>query len=646
MLLVVAAMSFLYVVGLPDFLKPRLLNRIRERGFEARFTSARLGWGPSIVIENAGFSPTNRTSGPYLSAGLTEVKLDWNALLHRHLKADSVTVLNGQVKIPVSERFGKTLSLDNVSLTMRLSSNDFAHLSDFSATFRGIRIRIDGEVTNFASVGNWKLPGRWHAAPRQSSPSQPAAVANFLDQLHFGSPAKLDIHFSADGSDINTLRAEAMFTAPTVETPWASARGFQLRAAAAHLLDFTNRPFMQARVNAGNISTRWGTGGHVSLTAAFFPDSSTPFNAQVSFSGDKLDGKWNSSTGANWVRADRLSWDGRGALSLANFRPTALEGTLRVAGADSPWGSAGAFSLALKADQLEATAPADPAWGIWTRFSPYSCSCHFLATNIQSPELRFESLVLDANWRAPQMTIEKVEGRLYQGKLDGGADLDVASREVRVHAAADFNPHSVAQVLTPAAQRWISQFTWQSRRRSTRKSGWCFRPGPTGPRAGGTIFATASRLRGISPQARLRFAKSTWLPRARTFSTPTGFGRCRAFTPSALKARSTLITPGTMPGANIMCFSTVGWIQPTLFRCWNRGISACCAICIFRLRHKSTPRRAAAGMTLNPSPSPGLCWRAISPCAANRSMRPAPASNTPIISCASVVLGFPRGRTP
>src|ERR1700744_3586161 len=76
-LLVVAAVAYLHLVGLPDFLKPPLLQMVRDRGFDARFTSARLGFGPDVYFENAGFDPEDRSSGPHLSAGLTEIKLNW-----------------------------------------------------------------------------------------------------------------------------------------------------------------------------------------------------------------------------------------------------------------------------------------------------------------------------------------------------------------------------------------------------------------------------------------------------------------------------------------------------------------------------------------------------------------------------------------
>jgi hypothetical protein len=461
-LLVISPLARLYLVGLPEFLKPPLLQKIRERGFDARFASARLGWGPAIIIENGGFSPTNRSSGPRLSAGLMEVKLNWIALLHRHLKADSVEVRDGQVRIPVSERYGGTLALQKVHLRMRLFSNDVAQVTDFGAWFRGIGIRIDGQVTNFASMSDWKMPAQWEAAPpQQAKLGKPGPAANILDQLQFGQNPRVEIYFSADGRDINTLRAEASFTTSSVETPWAGATTVQLRGAAAHLLDFTNRPFMQVRAAAESISTRYGTASNASVTAAFFPDPSTPFNTTLNFAATDVDGKWNPLEATNLIRARRLSWDGEAALSPANFKPLALEGILRVVGVDSSWGSAGALSVTLKAARTNEPAPPDANRGIWTRFSPFLGSCHFAATNIQNPRLRFQSLALDASWRAPNLAITNLGGRLYQGGLEGGADLDIDSRELRLHASTDFDPHGISQVLTPAAQLWLAEFEWQ-----------------------------------------------------------------------------------------------------------------------------------------------------------------------------------------
>ncbi|HEY3914896.1 MAG TPA: hypothetical protein VGN61_10460, partial [Verrucomicrobiae bacterium] len=125
LLVAVGELAYLHLVGLPDFLKRPLLEKIRERGFVARFANAQLTLGPIILIDNASFNGTNK-SGALISAAKTEIHLNWDALLHGHVKMDSVEIVSGAVEFPVSKRFGKKLSLDDVYIKMDLTTNDFA----------------------------------------------------------------------------------------------------------------------------------------------------------------------------------------------------------------------------------------------------------------------------------------------------------------------------------------------------------------------------------------------------------------------------------------------------------------------------------------------------------------------------------------
>src|SRR5271156_5764789 len=91
-LLVVAALTYMQLVGLPDYLKNPLLRALRQRGFEAQFASARFAWGPAILIENAAFSPTNQATGPRLSAEWTQLNLNAAAFFRMRLQVDSFEV--------------------------------------------------------------------------------------------------------------------------------------------------------------------------------------------------------------------------------------------------------------------------------------------------------------------------------------------------------------------------------------------------------------------------------------------------------------------------------------------------------------------------------------------------------------------------
>src|SRR5882724_5752441 len=74
------------LVGLPDFLKMRLVTTLRERGVELEFSRMRLRLIHGFVVENISISDKKNPGRPALTAGEVQLRLDYSALLHRHLK--------------------------------------------------------------------------------------------------------------------------------------------------------------------------------------------------------------------------------------------------------------------------------------------------------------------------------------------------------------------------------------------------------------------------------------------------------------------------------------------------------------------------------------------------------------------------------
>jgi hypothetical protein len=492
LLLVVAAVTYLHQIGLPDYLKRPLLRQLREKGFEVQFSNARLGWGPSVVIDNCAFSRAGQSSGPRLSAGMVQLAVKLKPLLRSRLEVDSFSVTDGQLRLPLSGSNGDALSLDNVNVEVALLSNNVAQLRTGAASFRGVEIRLSGQISDVASLRNWKSPFRIGQATPEQFQARLRRAAEMIRQIHLNGSPHLDLMFAADGGDMNSLRADLRFAAREAATPWGEAGQFELRAAFAHMLNSGRGPLAQVRVSAERVATPWGGAGSFRFSADLSRDASTNLQAAIHFDGSELEAKWKTPDGSNgWGRAASARWDGEAALiftnrmpaslagtlraagaqtpwgsaasldlSSTNLVPESLAGTLRAAGAQTPWGSASSLDLSWQARRTQAAAGADAAWGPWKIIWPYSIDWQAAANDVRSPKLEIETAALEGRWSAPDLAVRKARVRLYDGNLDCQASLNAASREVRLHAAADFDPHKVAPLLTSAAQHWISQFDW------------------------------------------------------------------------------------------------------------------------------------------------------------------------------------------
>jgi hypothetical protein len=464
-LLLVAAMAYVQLVGLPDYLKNPLLSALRQRGFEAQFASARLGWGASIIIENASFSPTNQAAGPHLSASWTQLQLNAHALLHRRLQVDSFLILDASLRIPLAPTNGPPLTLTDVNLSVALGSNNLAIIHDASAWTRGVRVHINGEIRNYFSLRDWTslLPSVPAAAPPHLAPSAPRPTPWQVAQtIFFAGAPELNIHFSADGKDENSFRAELQFAAAGTQSPWGQSGPLRLRAVCARLLDSSNAPLFQTRFVASNVVTPWAATHNLSASIELLRTAGTNFTADVHLASRETSASWHSPAGSNWVRVADLHWDGDTLLASPTFAPATLSGTLKATHPESGWGSAGAVSLVFQTARASDASPDDPAWGNWRQIKPFTLVCQAEATNIVTPKLKLDRVAVHGDWHPPLLAIDKIEAAMYHGNLHAGGVLDVVSREVQVHAAVDFDPHQIAPLLDEAAQHWITFYDWDA----------------------------------------------------------------------------------------------------------------------------------------------------------------------------------------
>jgi hypothetical protein len=261
---------------------------------------------------------------------------------------------------------------------------------------------------------------------------------------------------TADGADTNSLRAELNFTTRGAQTPWGDASGLQVMIACAHIFDPGPNPFLQMRCVATNMATRWASGRDVSVVSTFYRGTNSTIEGVLNMGAARI----RAQVGTNRVQSAALSWDGSVFLTASNLAPLSLNGTLQANDPRTPWGSVHRISLKTHAARLEHPPSTDVSWGPWAKIGPYTFDWQTELQDVVSPKLRFDRVVSSGHWRAPQVSVENFEAKLYGGQMSAEALLDVSTREFHCSGNSDFDPHQVSPVLTPGVQRWMTQYDW------------------------------------------------------------------------------------------------------------------------------------------------------------------------------------------
>ncbi len=456
--LAVAAVSYLHLIGLPDFLKRPLLRRLLAEGVAAQFANMQLGWGrgPSIVIENAAFSRSHQPLSPRLSASRAELELNWDALLHCQIELRSLQVASAQLLLPISETNGDALWLTNVALDMRFYSNDVVRLNHCRGTFLGIQLDLIGEAGHAGALRHWKFPlggGNTNVAFQ----ARLRQVARFVEEIRFTGTPLLQIEAGADGRDMNSFHAKLKFAAFAAHAPWGDVTNLVMDAACARLVHSGNQPLLQVDWSAAGLATPLARCRKISFSTTFSRGANSNLDAIIRLDAARFNAAVDSA-GSNWFGAARLSWNGAATLASSNFVPLLAAGKLRAVQPQTPWGSAHEMSLECRAARDRDQPPPGAAWGPWTRISPWTLDWQAELRNFTSPKLRFDHLAFSGHWLAPQLVIENLQGELYGGQVNAGAILDVGSRELHCNGVTDFNPLSISQLFNLPAQKWLAQF--------------------------------------------------------------------------------------------------------------------------------------------------------------------------------------------
>jgi hypothetical protein len=227
-------------VGLPGFLKTRLVAALRQNGMQLEFSRMRLTLVHGIVADNVRVGAAQNSNPSALVAREVQLQLDYSALLHRRLQVDGLVVHDGTFTLAASST--NALAFTNLQSELQFTANDTWAVDHFRAGFAGARITVSGQITHASEIRNWKFfqagngPGA-PAPPIANYPQNNGALAQLLRnisdqlaQIHFAGQPLLNLFVDGDARDVHSVTMRIDAHVPFVRTPWFAGRELQLAA--------------------------------------------------------------------------------------------------------------------------------------------------------------------------------------------------------------------------------------------------------------------------------------------------------------------------------------------------------------------------------------------------------------------------------
>jgi hypothetical protein len=488
--------AFLYVRwnGVPPFFQARLEAALRAHGIELHIGEVRLR-GSHLQARSLAATVNSKPGTAQGKAGSIDLQLDWKALLKRQLRLHTLHLDGGRFDWieASSNNVPHRLAIEGLETDLRILPSDHWELTRLSGRLFGAEVHVTASITNASLMRRWSFrrPGRektdWQQALDQ--------VLDKIEAVKLAQPAVLNVHLSGDGRDPSSLQTELELETPTASWADTTVEKLRFRAIARPANGLPGASAVDFRIRSGRASGNWGevtsasitgrflggltnqslqelhwklqlaafrfatvTGQSLAASATTVPSTNpaSPYHTEMDLKVTALVTPWSDSA------TNHLTLSGNHGLN--RLAPWELEWAAAVSLAQSRWGQVRRLEFSGRGGPRVPFAqwqPPEASWGFWQKLDPYEFSWKCAVEGLNTPKLQLDRASCAGQWAAPEVVLEEVHSELYGGHAQGAGRLDVATREVRSHAALDFDVRKVSALLTPASRHWLSQFTWQ-----------------------------------------------------------------------------------------------------------------------------------------------------------------------------------------
>jgi hypothetical protein len=227
-LALVCALVWFNRIGLPDFLKRRLVETLQTRGIKLEFTRMRLNFIHGLVVENVRLGHAEAPDDPVLSLAEIQLQLNFRALLRRQWQVDGLLLRQGKFVWPLTPTHGFTL--DNIQTELRFQKNNTWSLDHFQADCAGAKLTLSGDIIHAPEICNWDVFHGQKSASRAVWQARLRQLSDTLDRIHFTGTPQLSLAVNGDARDIHSFAVRLNLNATSVQTPWGGMRNLRLAA--------------------------------------------------------------------------------------------------------------------------------------------------------------------------------------------------------------------------------------------------------------------------------------------------------------------------------------------------------------------------------------------------------------------------------
>jgi hypothetical protein len=194
-------------VGVPDFLKTRLVGELQSRGVKLEFTRMRLSLVRGLVADNVRIGLAQTSGGAALSLAEVQLQLDFHAMLRRQLQVDGLVLRRGELTLPVSPT--NNLVFEQIQADLRFATNDTWSLDNFRAGFAGAQINLSGEIAHAPEIRDWEI---FQGQKSTNRPVQLQKIFDALAQIHFDGSPQLSLIVNGDARAIHSFTVRLAIT--------------------------------------------------------------------------------------------------------------------------------------------------------------------------------------------------------------------------------------------------------------------------------------------------------------------------------------------------------------------------------------------------------------------------------------------------